>query len=114
VGFAFVIGVAFGAWPTHVSWRARHNAYVAEVKTEAADRHATAVRTLGDALARQKRDLDAEAERSAAAVARAEAAEADLQAALGRTRVVYRDALKSNPSCAAWAAQPIPCPVSWR
>ena len=113
-GFAFAIGLAFGGWTVHTSWKARHNAYVAGVEREAGERHATAVRVLGDAVARQQAALDAEAERAAAAEARADAAEADLRGALGRTRVVYRDALQSNPSCAAWAAQPIPCPVSWR
>lgn len=40
------------------------------------------------------------------------AAEVKVEAAgreAAKVRVVYRDAVRTDPTCAAWAAQPIPC-----
>lgn len=30
-----------------------------------------------------------------------------------KAEVVYREAIKSDPDCAAWAREPIRCPVDW-
>lgn len=40
---------------------------------------------------------------------RAEDRVAETAKAAGKVRVVYREAVRTDPTCAAWAAQPIPC-----
>jgi hypothetical protein len=51
---------------------------------------------------------------------RADAAEAavvvltgQLQTARGKTRIIYRDAVKGDPQCAAQASESLACPHSW-
>lgn len=47
-----------------------------------------------------------------AVLASAEAATAASAAAHQRARVIYRDAVRTDPSCAEWARQPVACPLT--
>ena len=48
------------------------------------------------------------------ALARAEAAISGETVRAQRVRVVYRDAVRTDPSCAEWARQPVRCPLAGR
>lgn len=39
---------------------------------------------------------------------------ADLEAQKGKVKIIYRDAVRTDPECKAWSEQPIACPRSWQ
>lgn len=39
---------------------------------------------------------------------------AELERQKGKVRIIYRDAIRSDPECKAWSELPISCPSSWQ
>jgi hypothetical protein len=57
--------------------------------------------------------LDAVAKREAV-IAESNAVIAGLETQKGKVKIIYRDAVRTDPECKAWSEQPIACPRSWR
>lgn len=63
-------------------------------------------------LALAERDAQAAAVKLAAkAAGEAEVRVAEVAAQKRKVQVVYREAVRDDPTCAAWASQPIACPL---
>ncbi len=69
--------------------------------------------TLAKAHARDIKALQALLDQERAALAAQSETIAALEGRAAATRVVYINALETDPDCKAWAAMSIACPISW-
>lgn len=95
---AAILGVAGVAWWQVAAWRGAYIERPALVRERDASRaelagYQEAARLAAEVAGRVQTELDAERQRKARVVR------------------VYRDAVSADPTCAAWAATPIGCPM---
>lgn len=109
LALGFVLGWTTNGWRLNAKLDAQHAAWHAQ----AAAQQQAARKAVQDAFQRRL-DEARRAEQDAIRALSNVVTERDrLAERAERVRVVYRDAVRTDPSCAQWAAQAISCPVSW-
>lgn len=111
-GAVTVIGFAVGWYVNGWRWEARFNR-TEQAHQQAREQAAQDARRAAESAYKAALEQEAAEARRAQQIAsemsqRAEAAEARA----AKVKIVYRDAVKRDPDCAAWAAQEIRCPIS--
>jgi hypothetical protein len=106
-----VVALVFGLWRVS-EWRKSHIALPevrATLAAEIACEPLTACQGRAEALAELAREEAAIA--AQAALGKAQEAEAKARADASAWRAKYRQAIATDPDCAAWASRPIECPL---
>lgn len=100
VVFAGIVLSAFGAgfYTNGARWQSKYDKQTAAHQTAMAKGWKSALEKYTEANSR---------------ALSAEATIAELRTRAGKTRVIYRDAVKEDPKCAAQASQPLVCPRPW-